>query len=94
MAAITGVAAAIAATDMVVRGQCVNAFCIVRPPGHHAGRMLHPMKAVSNGFCVLNAVANAALHATLPQSDGGLGLNRVCVIDFDVHHGGYHRIRN
>ena len=86
-AAVSGVAAAIAATDMVVRGECVNAFCIVRPPGHHAGRNLHPMKAVSNGFCILNAVACAAIHATLPLSEGGLGLSRVCVIDFDAHHG-------
>jgi acetoin utilization deacetylase AcuC-like enzyme len=49
-AAVSGVAAAIAATDMVVRGQCVNAFCIVRPPGHHAGRTLHPMRAVRMDF--------------------------------------------
>ena len=87
MAAVSGVATAISATDMVVHGECVNAFCIVRPPGHHAGRTLHPMKAVSNGFCILNAVACAAIHATLPQSEGGLGLSRVCIIDFDAHHG-------
>jgi acetoin utilization deacetylase AcuC-like enzyme len=86
-AAVSGVGAAISATDMVVHGECVNAFCIVRPPGHHAGRTLHPMKAVSNGFCILNAVACAAIHATLPQSEGGLGLSRVCIIDFDAHHG-------
>jgi acetoin utilization deacetylase AcuC-like enzyme len=87
MAAVTGVAAAVAAADMVVRGECVNAFCIIRPPGHHAGRALHPMKAVSNGFCVLNSVACAAIHATLSHSEGGIGLSRVCVIDFDAHHG-------
>lgn len=86
-AALCGVAAAVAATDSVVRGECRNAFCITRPPGHHAGRSLHPMKAVSNGFCILNPVACAAIHATTPLVDGGLGLNRVCVIDFDVHHG-------
>lgn len=86
-AAVTGVAAAIAAADMVVRGECVNAFCVTRPPGHHAGRSIHPMKAVSNGFCILNAVACTALYATSPVSEGGLGLSRVCVIDFDVHHG-------
>lgn len=45
------------------------------------------MKAVSNGFCILNAVACAALYATSPLSEGGLGLTRVCVVDFDVHHG-------
>ena len=87
MAAVTGVASAVAAVDMVIRGECVNAFCVVRPPGHHAGRSLHPMKAVSNGFCVLNSVACAAIHATLPHSEGGIGLSRVCVLDFDAHHG-------
>jgi acetoin utilization deacetylase AcuC-like enzyme len=87
MAAVAGVGAAVAATDRIVRGECVNAFCITRPPGHHAGRALHPMKAVSNGFCILNPVACAALHATTPMSSGGLGLSRVCIIDFDVHHG-------
>jgi len=73
--------------DMIMNGECLNTFCATRPPGHHAGRELHPMKAVSNGFCVLNSVACAALYATAPISDGGLGLSRVCVIDIDVHHG-------
>lgn len=86
-AAVAGVAAALQAVDMVVGGQSVNVFCAVRPPGHHAGRGLHPMKAISNGFCVLNAAACAAIYATTPPSEGGLGLKRVCVIDFDVHHG-------
>ena len=72
---------------MVVNSECVNVFCATRPPGHHAGRDVHPMKAVSNGFCILNAAACAALHATTPISEGGPGLRRVCVIDFDVHHG-------
>ena len=62
----------------------MNAFCAVRPPGHHAGRELRPMNAISNGFCLLNAVACAALYAASPRSQGGLGLKRVCVIDFDV----------
>jgi acetoin utilization deacetylase AcuC-like enzyme len=86
-AAVCGVAAAAAAADMIIHGECVNAFCATRPPGHHAGRGLHPMKAVSNGFCVLNAVACAAIYATMPRHVGGLGLSRVCVIDFDAHHG-------
>jgi acetoin utilization deacetylase AcuC-like enzyme len=86
-AALCGVAAAVCATDKVVRGECLNAFCITRPPGHHAGRSLHPMKAVSNGFCILNPVACAAIHATSSFEEGGLGLQRVCIIDFDVHHG-------
>lgn len=86
-AAVCGVAAAVTAVNSVMDGGFVNAFCATRPPGHHAGRTLHPMKAVSNGFCVLNPAACAAIHATTPTSEGGLGLSRVCVIDFDVHHG-------
>ena len=72
---------------MIMSGECLNVFCATRPPGHHAGRELHAMKAVSNGFCILNGVACGALYATTPISDGGLGLSRVCVIDIDVHHG-------
>ena len=72
---------------MIMNGECVNVFCLTRPPGHHAGRELHAMKAVSNGFCLLNPVACAALYATSPVSEGGPGIRRVCVIDIDVHHG-------
>jgi acetoin utilization deacetylase AcuC-like enzyme len=86
-AAVAAVSAALQATDMIMSGECTNAFCPTRPPGHHAGRELHAMKAVSNGFCVLNAVACAAMYATAPISEGGLGLSRVCIIDIDVHHG-------
>ncbi|CAB9516784.1 Type-2 histone deacetylase 2 [Seminavis robusta] len=86
-AAVASVGAVIKAVDSVVEGKYVNAFCATRPPGHHAGRELHPMKAVSNGFCILNTAACAALYATTPLSEGGPGLRRVCVIDFDVHHG-------
>ena len=86
-AAIAAVAAAVQGVDMIMNGECVNAFCLTRPPGHHAGRELHAMKAVSNGFCLLNNVACAALYATAPVSEGGPGLRRVCVIDIDVHHG-------
>lgn len=86
-AAIAGVGSAVQAVDMIVNGECVNVFSVTRPPGHHAGRELHPMKAVSNGFCLLNPVACAALYATSPISEGGPGLKRVCIIDIDVHHG-------
>ena len=72
---------------MIFNGECLNVFCATRPPGHHAGRELHAMKAVSNGFCILNQVACASIYATTPIADGGLGLSRVCVIDIDVHHG-------
>merc|ERR1712150_303158 len=86
-AALHCVAISVAAMDKVAQGKFSNAFCVSRPPGHHAGRKLHAMRAVSNGFCILNAVACAAIHAVSPAADGGLGLKRVCVIDFDVHHG-------
>jgi len=86
-AALTGVAAALKAVDMIVGGSCVNSLCAIRPPGHHAGRELRPMNAISNGFCLLNAAACAALYAASPISEGGLGMKRVCVVDIDVHHG-------
>lgn len=68
--------AAIAATDAVLSGELDNAFCSVRPPGHHA----EPARAM--GFCFYNNVAIAARHALEHH-----GLARVAVIDFDVHHG-------
>ncbi len=68
--------AAVAATDAVIDGTCENAFCAVRPPGHHATR------AQAMGFCFFNNVAVAARHALDVR-----GLKRVAIIDFDVHHG-------
>ena len=73
-AALRAAGAAAAAVDAVIGGG--NAFCAVRPPGHHA----EPDKAM--GFCLFNSVAIAALHARAEQ-----GLQRVAVVDFDVHHG-------
>ena len=67
---------ALAATDAVLRGEVENAFCAVRPPGHHACHD-HAM-----GFCLVNNVALAARYA-LEQH----GLERVAIVDFDVHHG-------
>jgi len=86
-AAITSVACALQGVDMILGGDCSNAFCAVRPPGHHAGRNLRAMHASSNGFCLLNAAACAALYAVSPVQDGGRGLKRVAVLDFDAHHG-------
>ena len=68
--------AAIAATDAVIDGKLENAFCAVRPPGHHA---THNQ---TMGFCFFNNVAVAARHALDVR-----GLQRVAVVDFDVHHG-------
>jgi len=68
--------AAVAATTAVINGTARNAFCAVRPPGHHATR------DQAMGFCFLNNVAIAARHALNVH-----GLQRVAVIDFDVHHG-------
>ncbi len=68
--------AAVAAVDAVVDGQARNAFCAVRPPGHHA----ESSKAM--GFCLFNSAAVAAFHARATHK-----MDRVCVIDFDVHHG-------
>jgi acetoin utilization deacetylase AcuC-like enzyme len=76
LAARRAAGAVIAATDAVIAGEMANAFCAVRPPGHHA---CHD-KAM--GFCFLNNVAIAARHALVHH-----GLSRVAVVDFDVHHG-------
>jgi len=75
-AALAGAGAALAATDAVLAGQLENAFCAVRPPGHHA------CFAQAMGFCFFNNVALAARHALERH-----GLRRVAIVDFDVHHG-------
>lgn len=75
-AAMRAAGAAVAATDAVIAGEIENAFCAVRPPGHHACRD----KAM--GFCFFNNIAIAARHALERH-----GLKRVAVVDFDVHHG-------
>ena len=68
--------AVVLATDLVVRGECKTAFCAVRPPGHHAERRR------AMGFCLFNNVAVGAARALSTH-----GLERVAIVDFDVHHG-------
>jgi acetoin utilization deacetylase AcuC-like enzyme len=68
--------ASLAATDAVIAGELENAFCAVRPPGHHATRDR------AMGFCFFNNIAIAAKYALERH-----GLKRVAVVDFDVHHG-------
>ena len=75
-AALRAAGAAVLATDLVLGNEVKTAFCAVRPPGHHACRA-RPM-----GFCIFNNVAVAARHALARH-----GLERVAIIDFDVHHG-------
>ncbi len=75
-AALRAAGAALAATDAVIAGELANAFCAVRPPGHHACR------DQSMGFCLFNNVAVAARYALERH-----GLKRVAIVDFDVHHG-------
>ena len=73
-AALRAAGAAIAATDAVIAGEVSNAFCSVRPPGHHA------TPSASMGFCLFNNVAIAARHAMDVH-----GLSRIAIVDFDVH---------
>jgi acetoin utilization deacetylase AcuC-like enzyme len=75
-AALRAAGALVMATDMVLSGEVKTAFCNVRPPGHHAER------AQSMGFCFFNNVAVGAAHALEIH-----GLERVAIVDFDVHHG-------
>ena len=75
-AALRAVGGVCAAVDAVVTGAARNAFCAVRPPGHHAE------SSAAMGFCLFNNIAIAAEHARRVH-----GIERVAVIDFDVHHG-------
>lgn len=75
-AALRAAGAAVLATDLVLTGQAPVAFCNIRPPGHHAER------AAAGGFCFFNNVVVGIRHALDEH-----GLERVALIDFDVHHG-------
>jgi len=75
-AALRAAGSAVLAVDLIFKNKFQNAFCSVRPPGHHA------CKARSMGFCIFNNVAVAARHAVHAH-----GIERVAIVDFDVHHG-------
>jgi acetoin utilization deacetylase AcuC-like enzyme len=75
-AALRASGAVLSATDSVIAGEMENAFCAVRPPGHHS------CHSKAMGFCIFNNVAIAARYALERH-----GLQRVAVVDFDVHHG-------
>ena len=75
-AAATGLGGALAALDAVLLGEVDNAFCAIRPPGHHA-EIATPM-----GFCLINTIAIVAREAQRKY-----GAERVAIVDFDVHHG-------
>ena len=75
-AALMAAGAVLAATDAVVAGEIQNAFCAVRPPGHHAEA------AQAMGFCVFNNVAISARYAQAVHN-----LKKILIVDWDVHHG-------
>jgi acetoin utilization deacetylase AcuC-like enzyme len=74
-AALHAAGATVQAVDLVMACEVENAFCCIRPPGHHAGR------SGASGFCIFNNIAVGAAHA-LKQHQ----LQRVAILDFDVHH--------
>mmetsp|Transcript_4220 Transcript_4220/g.5641 ORF Transcript_4220/g.5641 Transcript_4220/m.5641 type:complete len:520 (-) Transcript_4220:1575-3134(-) len=83
-AALRGAGAVTKAIDTVVNGTYKNAFVAVRPPGHHAGLNGLLQNATSCGFCIFNNVAIGAKHALTKHSKK---IQRVAIVDIDVHHG-------
>ncbi|MEO6155907.1 MAG: histone deacetylase family protein [Thermomonas sp.] len=75
-AGLRAAGAVVAAVDAVLSGQVTRAFCAVRPPGHHV------TAEVAMGFCLFNSIAVGAMHAFAEHA-----LERVAIVDFDVHHG-------
>jgi acetoin utilization deacetylase AcuC-like enzyme len=89
-AALLSTGSIIEAVDKVMTGQSRNAFCAVRPPGHHAGVFGKTFKnnecdqEQTNGFCYINNVAVAAAYLkNIYRKD----IKKIAIIDFDVHHG-------
>ncbi len=76
IAALRAAGAVVLATELVLERKLANAFCAIRPPGHHAGT------ASAMGFCIFNNVAVGVAHAIEK-----FGMKRVAIADFDVHHG-------
>jgi acetoin utilization deacetylase AcuC-like enzyme len=74
--ALHSIGGACLAIDEVIAGRASNAFCAMRPPGHHA------RPAYAMGFCIFNNIAIAARHAQKTH-----GAQRVAIVDWDVHHG-------
>ena len=76
--------AVVHAVDQIMHGKCRNSFCVVRPPGHHAGTAGLLCSSFSCGFCIFNNVMVGALHAmdTYPEE-----IQKVAIIDIDAHHG-------
>lgn len=75
-AAVRAAGAVVGAVEAVMRGEYGSAYCLTRPPGHHA------IASMAMGFCFFNSVAVAAAHARK-----ALGVERVAIVDIDIHHG-------
>ncbi len=80
-AARLAVGAVVKGVDKVLSGEWNAAYAVVRPPGHHAGRVGRALMAPTQGFCIFNNVAVGAVYAL------GRGVDRVAILDVDVHHG-------
>lgn len=89
-AALLATGSLIEAVDRVMSGEFRNAFCAIRPPGHHAGTFGKTFKnnecdqEQTNGFCYINNVAVAAAYAKNVYRNK---IKKVAIVDFDVHHG-------
>ncbi len=81
-AAMSSAGIACRAVDIVMQGQNTNAFAVIRPPGHHAGRHGCTKGCLSTGFCLLNNAVLALTYARVAY-----GLRKVAVVDIDVHYG-------
>lgn len=88
-AALCAAGCVISAVDNIMQRNCKKAFCIVRPPGHHAGvfgavaSQIDP-KIENNGFCIFNNIAVGASYAKHVYRDS---ITKIAILDFDVHHG-------